>query len=218
MAEGLRSHSLYPTIEHKIVAPLAAQVASKLGFAAPEMAPQLMTWNELHRHAISLDTLETRWAEIQAGKHFIFRSIDGQDSVRFVSQTGYLLMRLARQWQMLPNTNPDVLSGQAAWPGVCRARARVVMSADGSAETIEEGEVLVSIQSNPTLMPLLRHCGAVVTDDGGIVCHAAIIARELRKPTLIGTGQATTLIRTGDLVEVDTYAGQVRIIERANVD
>jgi phosphoenolpyruvate synthase/pyruvate phosphate dikinase len=214
LAEGLRAHSLYPTIEHRLIAPLAARATAAMGFSAPEEAVKVVTWKELHAGTIDREQLESRLAQVRGGKHFIFRSIDGRDSVRFVSQTGYLLMRLARQRKVEPSTHPDVLTGHAAWPGICRARARVVMSADGSDETINEGEVLVSIQSNPALMPLLRHCGAVVTDDGGIVCHAAIIARELRKPTLIGTGRATELIRTGDLVEVDTFAGQVRILER----
>lgn len=217
LAEGLRSHSLYPTIEHHIIKPLAMKATEALGFSAPEMAPQVITWKEMHSGSLDRETLEARLADIQAGKRFFFQFLDGQDTVRFLSQTGYLLMRLAKQRKIVPSTNPDVLSGQPAWPGVCRARARVIMSADGSEETIEDGEVLVSIQSNPSLMPLLRHCGAVVTDDGGIVCHAAIIARELRKPTLIGTGRATSIIRTGDLVEVDTYAQQVRILERAPV-
>ena len=66
-------------------------------------------------------------------------------------------------------------------------------------------------------MPLLERAGAIVTDDGGIACHAAIIARELRKPTLIGTRTATSTIHTGDLVEVDAYAQVVRILERRAV-
>jgi pyruvate,water dikinase len=64
-------------------------------------------------------------------------------------------------------------------------------------------------------MPFLERAGAIVTDDGGIACHAAIIARELKKPTLIGTRRATSALHTGDLVEVDTYAQVVRILERA---
>lgn len=75
--------------------------------------------------------------------------------------------------------------------------------------------MLISIQSSPALMPLLKRCGAIVTDEGGVACHAAIISRELRKPTLIGTKSATSLIQTGDLVEVDTYTQVIRIIERS---
>ena len=106
----------------------------------------------------------------------------------------------------------DVLAWRTGDP--VHRRAFVIAKTIG--QTFEDGEVLVSIQSSPALMPLLQRCGAIVTDEGGIACHAAIISRELRKPTLIGTGFATTEIHTGDLVEVDTYAQVVRILERAD--
>ena len=64
-------------------------------------------------------------------------------------------------------------------------------------------------------MPLLVHAGAIVTDEGGVACHAAIICRELKIPTLIATGRATHVIKTGDLLEVDATAQLVRILERA---
>lgn len=91
----------------------------------------------------------------------------------------------------------DALTEQTAWPGLHRARARVILSPDAVGRTIEDGEVLISIQSSPALMPLLERCGAIVTDDGGIACHAAILARGLRKPTLIGTSSATSIVHTG---------------------
>lgn len=127
----------------------------------------------------------------------------------------FALMRLAKQRQIVQEANDDQLSGQAAWPGVYQGRARVVLSPDVVGQTFEKGEVLVSIQSSPARMPFLERSGAIVTDDGGIACHAASIARELRKPTLIGTEKATSVIHTGDLVEVDTFAQTVRIMERA---
>jgi phosphohistidine swiveling domain-containing protein len=215
LAEGLRAHTLYPAIERKIIDPMAADMTRAAGFTAPEQAAEVTTWSELRGGPVDRDLLEWRLAAVRAGRRFVFQSIDGDDQVRFVSQSGYLLMRLARQRQLAPRDDATELAGQAAWPGVCRARARVVLAPDEVGQSIEEGEVLVSIQSSPALMPLLRHCGAIVTDDGGIACHAAIIARELRKPTLIGTGRATSTIRTGDLVEVDAYAQVVRILERA---
>ena len=72
-------------------------------------------------------------------------------------------------------------------------------------------------RSSPTrtLMPLLRHAGAIVTDDGGVACHASIICRELKIPTIIGTGRATSTIKDGDIVEVDATQQVVRIVERA---
>lgn len=214
-AERLRSRSLYPAIERRIIDPLVADAARGLGFSAPEQAPHVATWGELRRGALDRDALETRLADVRAGRRFVFQATAAGERVRFVSQGGYLVMRLTQQRAVAAVVDADALRGQPAWPGVHRGRARVVLAADAEGQTIEDGEVLVSIQSSPALMPLLRRCGAIVTDDGGVACHAAIICRELRKPTLIGTGSATSLIHTGDLVEVDTYAGVVRVIERA---
>jgi phosphohistidine swiveling domain-containing protein len=216
LAEGLRARSLYPRIAHDLVAPLARQHASDLGFAAPERAPELLTWKEVHAGTLDRDTLEARRVAVDQGKRFVFQILRDGERVRFVGETGYLLMRQAGQRQIVPPDDPDRIAGQAAWPGVHRGRARIVMSSNPEGYRIEPGEVLVSIQSNPNLMPLLRNAGAIVTDDGGVACHAGIICRELKIPTVIGTGRATSTIREGDLVEVDATSQIVRILERAN--
>jgi phosphohistidine swiveling domain-containing protein len=215
LAEGLPAHTLYPAIERYIIDPLAVQATKALGFSEPEEAPTVATWSELRQGSLDRDILEWRLEAVRNGRRFVFQSIEGEDQVRFLSQTAYLLMRLANQRKMVRQENPNELIGQAAWPGIHRGRARVVLSPDAVGQTIKDGEVLISIQSSPALMPLLKHCGAIVTDEGGIACHAAIISRELRKPTLIGTKSATSLIHTGDIVEVDTYAQVIRIIERS---
>ena len=217
LAEKLRSDTLYPHIERQVADPMATSMTAAIGFSEPEAAPLVTTWRELQEGSIDRELLEKRLEAVRSGKRFVFQSIDGKDSVRFVSQTGYLLMRLAKQYEIVSDedVNPHQLRGQVAWPGLYRGRARVILSPDAVGQVIEDGEVLISIQSSPALMPLLRRCGALVTDDGGIACHAAIIARELRKPTLIGTGRATSVIHTGDLIEVDTYRQVVRILEHA---
>ena len=215
LAEGLRAQTLYPAIERYIIDPLAVTATKDLGFSEPEQAPHVATWSELRQEALDRETLEWRLEAVRNGRRFVFQSIDDEDQVRFLSQTAYLLMRLAKQRKMVMKENPDELVGQAAWPGLYRGRARVILSPDAVGQTIEDGEVLISIQSSPALMPLLKRCGAIVTDEGGIACHAAIISRELRKPTLIGTISATSLIQTGDMVEVDTYSQVLRILERS---
>ncbi|MEK6249428.1 MAG: PEP-utilizing enzyme [Planctomycetales bacterium] len=217
LAEGLRIDSLYPAIERQIIDPIVTEATSQLGFSAPSRASEVTTWSELRNGTLDLASLESRLQQVDSGRRFVFQSIDGNDSVRFLSQTGFLLTRVSNQRKLASHKRSDELSGQVAWPGICRARARVILSSDTEGQTIEDGEILVSIQSSPALMPLLERCGAIVTDDGGIACHAAIISRELRKPTLIGTRFATTVIHTGDLVEVDTYDQVVRIIERAEI-
>ena len=214
LAEGLRAETLYPEVERRLVAPAAEDLTRELGFSAPEHAAQVTTWMELREGRLDRDILESRWEEVQRGKRFVFQVLPNGEQVRFVSQTGYLLMRAAHQRQVEIGTRDEIV-GQAAWPGVHRGRARVVLTPDAVGQTIEDGEVLISIQSSPALMPLLTRAGAIVTDEGGLACHAAIICRELKVPTLIGTNKATRTIRTGDLVEVDAYAQVVRILERA---
>ena len=214
MAEELRSRTMYPAIERSIIEPIVADMTRGIGFSSPSEAAHVVTWSELRGGDMDRDTLEARLQAVRSGRRFVFQTIDGDDQVCFVSQTGYLLMRLAAPRQIVPNSNERQLTGQAAWPGTYQGRARVILSPDVVGQEFEEGEVLVSIQSSPALMPFLERCGAIVTDDGGIACHAAIIARELRKPTLIGTGKATSTIQTGDLVEVDSYAQTVRVLKR----
>ncbi|QDV50471.1 PEP/pyruvate-binding domain-containing protein [Gimesia fumaroli] len=214
LAEQIRSHSLYPVIERNILEPLAAQTAEQLGFSQPDRTGDLVLWSELKAGTVTRELLESRLQAVEAGDRYIFQMIGGEEKFHLVSQTGYLLTRLAKQRQLARTNNSNELTGQAAWPGIFRGRARVVLTLDAKDQTIDASEVLVSIQSNPALLPLLNRCGAIVTDDGGIGCHAAILARELKKPTLIGTREATTRIQTGDLIEVDTYAQVVRILEQ----
>lgn len=64
--------------------------------------------------------------------------------------------------------------------------------------------------TSPKLMSALIRCGAIVTDEGGLTSHAAIVARELKKPCIVGTKIATDVLRDGDLVEVDADKGVVR--------
>lgn len=218
LCEQLRAQSLYPRYLSQLVEPLVIEQLKELGFSEPERGPDLVTWGELREATIDRDTLEERLEKVRQGYRFVLQILEDGERVKFVSETGYLLMRQAGQRQIIPDDDPDRISGQAAWPGVHRGRARVVMTSDPEGIEMQDGEVLVSLQSNPNLMPLLRHAGAIVTDDGGVACHAGIICRELKIPTLIGTGRATATIRTGDLVEVDATAQVVRILERAQLN
>ena len=77
---------------------------------------------------------------------------------------------------------------------------------------IKEGDILVASMTRPEHLVGMRKAAAIVTDDGGITCHAAIIARELKKPCIIGTKIATKVFKDGDMVEVDANRGIVRKI------
>ncbi|MBI3685437.1 hypothetical protein HY250_03475 [Candidatus Azambacteria bacterium] len=77
-----------------------------------------------------------------------------------------------------------------------------------------DGDVLVTGMTRPEFVPLMKRASAIVTDEGGITCHAAIVSRELKIPCIIGTKIATKVLKDGDLVEVNADKGVVRILER----
>ncbi len=100
------------------------------------------------------------------------------------------------------------LSGSVGAPGVFKGRVRIV--ADPKGVELTSDEILVCDMTTPDYVPLMKQAGAIVTDRGGILCHAAIIARELGKPCLIGTGSATEELNDSDLVTVDADNGEIR--------
>ena len=80
---------------------------------------------------------------------------------------------------------------------------------------LEEGEILVTSMTSPDYVPAMHRASAIVTNEGGLLSHAAIMSREFGKPCIVGTKVATKVLKTGDLVEVDAEKGVVRILERA---
>ena len=103
------------------------------------------------------------------------------------------------------------IRGNIANKGVVRGKVKIVNTTEDMAG-FEEGDIIVSINTNPSLMPVLMKCAGIVTDEGGIMCHAAIVSRELNKPCIIGTKIATKVLKDRDIVEVDADKGVVRII------
>ena len=101
-----------------------------------------------------------------------------------------------------------LVSGRAAAPGIVAGRVRVVSDVD-EARAVQTGEILVAPMTTPDWVPAMRRAGALVTDGGGVTCHAAIVSRELRVPCIVGARNATELLRDGELVTVDGAAGQV---------
>lgn len=116
--------------------------------------------------------------------------------------------------QPVVETRGALLQGQGAYPGVVRGRVRIVMTRE-QGDALERGEVLVSDMTTPDLTLACSRAAAMVTDRGGILCHAALVAREMRIPCVLGTEDATRVLRDGDLVEVDAMQGIVRLLAEA---
>lgn len=91
--------------------------------------------------------------------------------------------------------------------------ARVVTDASEALSRVEPGDVIVTPYTAPTYNAVLAVAGALVTQEGGLLCHAAVIARELDLPAVIGAGEAMSAIPDGATVEVDPVAGKVRVVD-----
>ena len=105
------------------------------------------------------------------------------------------------------------LKGVVAHSGVVKGRVRLVLTKKG-VQKFEEGEILVTTMTTPDLIAAIKRAGAIVTDEGGVLSHAAIVSREFGVPCVIGTGAATKVFQDGDLVEVDAEKGVVKILEK----
>ena len=112
-------------------------------------------------------------------------------------------------------TDNSKIKGTIAQKGFVHGVAKIVYTERDLKKISSSKDILVSPMTRPDFVPAMKIAGAVVTDEGGVICYAAIISRELGIPCIVGTKIATKVLHDGDLVEVDADNGVVRIMERA---
>ncbi len=117
-----------------------------------------------------------------------------------------------------------LVRGLPASPGAASGVARVILDPHGEeAAAFKEGDILVTRMTDPDWVPLMKKAAAIVTDEGGMTSHAAIVSRELGIPAVVGTREGTKVIRTGTVVTVDgsrgvVYKGRVALEKRAEAE
>ena len=116
------------------------------------------------------------------------------------------------EWYADSGDRKGVMAGLAASPGVAEGRARVILRVDQLGD-LEEGEILVAPSTSPSWTPVFGKIVAAVSDIGGVMSHAAIVAREFGLPAVVGAAGATKRIKTGDRLRVDGEAGTVTILD-----
>ena len=108
------------------------------------------------------------------------------------------------------------LKGMTASVGKVQGRVKKILKIHDMAN-IERGDILVSSMTRPEMVPAMKIAAAIVTDEGGITSHAAIVSRELGIPCIIGTKTATQVLNDGDIIEVDADNGIVRILNKIRI-
>ncbi len=140
----------------------------------------------------------------------------------FEMTDGGSMVRAMFKGEMSPaptgNSEMNKVKGLPGSAGVTRGTAKVIHSL-AEAGKLQPGDVLVAIATEPPWTPLFATASAIVTDSGGVLSHSAVVAREYRIPAVVGTGNATTTFKDGQLLEVDGNAGTVRVVvEEVNVE
>jgi len=109
----------------------------------------------------------------------------------------------------IDNVKPAaLLTGTIASPGIATGRVRILHKSHPERfKLFKKGEILVAMTTSPSFIPAIKKAAAVITDFGGLTSHAAIAARELKKPCIVGTRSATTTLKDGDMVKVDAERG-----------
>lgn len=102
-----------------------------------------------------------------------------------------------------------LLKGQPASKGTATGTVKIVREADIATATIAKGDILVCDITTPDYVALMQKAAAVVTERGGILSHAAIVCRELGKPCVAATGNATSVLKDGQKITVDATAGEI---------
>ena len=197
IAEKLRGISYYPDIVQEIINPLAKKEAGE-NF-------NFLTVTEILSK--DLTQAKTRKKESQT-KRFVYAKINNKEHILYVDDVFELIKKLDHIQVS------DSVRGQTAYPGKVVGTVKLVLSSTDLNVNFKDGDILVAVTTNPTLMPLIRKSSAIVSDEGGVTCHAAIVSRELKKPCVIGTKFATHIFQNEDIIEVDATNGVVRLVER----
>jgi len=101
--------------------------------------------------------------------------------------------------------------GSVAYPGRVKGPVRIINSPK-EMNKMQNNDILVTTQTIPEMLPAMKKAAAFITNSGGITCHAAIVAREMKKPCIVGTKIATKILHDGDFVQVDAFKGVINII------
>ncbi|MFH1276514.1 MAG: PEP-utilizing enzyme [Candidatus Woesearchaeota archaeon] len=128
--------------------------------------------------------------------------------------TGIEAKRVVEKIAKKEAPNVSEFKGQTGCPGKARGIVKIIIRPEDMPK-MNQGDILVSIATDPDIVPAMKKAAAFITEQGGVTSHAAIVAREMNTPCVIGTKIATRVLKDGDLVEVDASKGLVKILEKA---
>lgn len=186
-------------------------IADKCNFSVPDIV--MLTANDMEELIESgFSCVEDKVriiSERRIGFYMVW--LNGKVAIGYGSEAKELQKRVAVIFKGEKEFS-NVLSGQSAYRGIVRGRVKI-LNTYNDIEKVNKGDIIVASMTTPDFVAAMEKASGFITDEGGITCHAAIISREFHVPCIVGTGNATELLKDDDLVELNANSGKVFILK-----
>jgi len=199
----LRGTAYYEDIQDKFLPSLFKEIGSRknikpelLSYASPEEIIKLFSGDKIINNSLLKERKKYCLIFVKKGKFNLFIKKQAQK---------------IEKDQLKDNELKDVseITGQIAYPGNINGEVKIVLTKNDLKNI--DGKIIVTPMTSIRFIPFIRKVKGIITDEGGIACHAAIISREFKIPCIIGTKTATKILKNGDLVSIDAKKGIVKI-------
>jgi phosphoenolpyruvate synthase/pyruvate phosphate dikinase len=186
--------------------PILNEIATRLNCSLESIkfaTPQEITEALAHNQKLNpKKLLQRREAFVMLVISDQYEQYEGKEALRVIT----------KEFRQISSAETAEIKGMPAFKGIVRGTVKIIHDARDLG-SLHKGDILVCEATNPDLVIAMSLAGAIVTNEGGVTSHAAIVARELRKPCIIGTKIATKVLKDGDVVEVDANQGVVKILK-----
>ncbi|MFA5878519.1 MAG: PEP-utilizing enzyme [Candidatus Staskawiczbacteria bacterium] len=192
-----------------VARPFLREIAKRLGISFGELI--FMSASEVNACLASANIPEQIYLKLKERQKSYGATLHNGEVIFF---EGDELNQFRRDQNIVDSTDISVkeIKGVVACGGKVTGKARIVSMNKRGLSEVRIGDILVASMTTPDFIPAMQKAAAFVTDEGGITCHAAIVAREMKKPCIIGTKIATKVFKDGDSMEVDANTGIVKKI------
>ena len=193
---------------HFYITPLYKEAGSRLGMGLNDI--RFFVWEEIKNALLDKKKINSKTAG-ERRKSSAVKYVNGNPVWLNPKQTRIFLSEIEKDEKSLLES-PEV-KGISASFGIIEGRICYLKSAKENGR-MKKGQVLLVSNTTPDFMPAIQKAKAIVTNEGGITCHAAVISRELGIPCIVGTKIATKVLKDGDWVEVDANKGIIKILKK----
>ncbi|MFH1545716.1 MAG: PEP-utilizing enzyme [archaeon] len=190
---------------NRLAHPLICETSKRLSISPTQL--RHLTIEEL------IEALEKNKVNVNLLNERIKHCIVSAEKDRLVIISGDKAEKFSKKIKGTVLKRINEIYGTVAYPGFTQGIIKIIEKPEDMAK-MNKKDILVSSATNPNLLPAIRKAAAIITDEGGITCHAAIVSRELKIPCVIGTKIATEVLKDGSLVEVNATHGKIKILKK----